>query len=353
MGYRNLIRPEIQEMPSRYLRRGGVGIHLDANESSFPVGEFLHREILQEFSSLEFHRYPDPEATDLRKLFAETHGVSVDQVMIGNGSDELVQSLLLLFWAPSAKLMMPVPSFGMYSMLSRMVGYETREVYLDDQFDLPVEEMVAVTRREGVRLILLASPNNPTGNCFSEERIIAILEKTDAVVVVDEAYAPFSRQNFIKLLRRYENLVVLRSLSPLGFAGVRIGAMFAATDLVYEATKARFPYSVNVFSQCASAVLLRHPHELERQVAQITAGRASLAAAMREIRGVTVYPSDSNMILFKVTAGGEALHRKLQEARIYVSNLSKPGRLYNSFRVTVGTEDENRQFVDALAKAYT
>jgi histidinol-phosphate aminotransferase len=238
----------------------------------------------------------------------------------------------------------------MYAIIGRMVGFEVLEVSLDDDFDLCTEEMISLARREGVKLIFLASPNNPTGNCFSQERILALLENTDAVVVVDEAYAAFSGQDFLPRLAGHENLVVLRTLSKIGLASLRVGMMFAAPSLVYEVNKARLPYNVNSLSQKAAAFILERDGELRDQIARIVEGRKWLVGEMERMPGIRVYPSDANIILFRISGGDRNLFDGLKEEGILIRNLSRPGRLYNCFRVCVGTEEENRLFIEALHK---
>jgi histidinol-phosphate aminotransferase len=350
MSFHNLIRPEILEMAAYHAEEADVAIKLDANENPYQFSDKLLDELFCELAKVPLNRYPDADAGELKDVIGKKTGLSRAQIMLGNGSDEILQALMLTFWSPGAKMMIPVPTFGMYSIIGRMVGYEIIEVSLDDSFDLGTDEMVSLAQREGVRLIFLASPNNPTGNCFSLERIIELLENTDSVIVVDEAYAAFSDQDFLPKLKKYKNLVVLRTLSKIGLAGLRLGMMFAASDLVYEVNKARLPYNVNSLSQKAACFILNHDDELKDQIEKIKAGRRWLLEKMSQIKGIHVYPSDANIILFKVSGMGEKLFGSLIEDGILIRNMSRPGRLYNCFRVCVGTEDENRLFVESLQR---
>jgi len=348
MSFHNLIRREILEMAAYQAEEGDVPVKLDANENPYQFSEGLLNQLFAELATVPLNRYPDPEAMELKKILATGLGTPSDRILLGNGSDEILQALMLTFWSEGAKLMVPVPTFGMYAIIGRMVGYEVLEVPLDDSFDLCTDEMVSLAVREGVKLIFLASPNNPTGNCFSEERIIALLERTDAVVVVDEAYAAFSGQDFLPKLASYQNLVVLRTVSKIGLASLRLGMMFAARDLVYEVNKARLPYNVNSLSQKAVAFILERDGELREQVARIVEGREWLLREMREIPGIHVYHSDANIILFRTPGPDKQIFRRILEQGVLIRNLSRPGRLYNCFRVSVGTEEENRLFVAAL-----
>ncbi len=350
MSFHNLIRPEIREMAAYHADAAAVKVKLDANENPYQFSDALLKELFAELAAVPLNRYPDSETVELRDIIARKLEISREKILLGNGSDEILQALMLTFWSEGAKMMVPVPTFSMYGILGRLAGYDVLEVSLDDNFDLCTEEMISLARREVVKLIFLASPNNPTGNCFSKERIIELIEQTDAVVVVDEAYAAFSNQDFLPELKKYDNLVVLRTLSKIGLAGLRVGMMFAGRDLVYEVNKARLPYNLNSLSQKAAAFILTHDDELLAQIEKIKVGREWLLKKMNGIKGIHVYPSEANIILFHVPGSGEKLFQELIEDDLLIRNLSRPGRLYNCFRVCVGTEDENRLFVDALTR---
>lgn len=350
MSFRNLIRPEILEMAAYQAEVADVPVKLDANENPYGFSAGLLKKLFTELERVPLNRYPDAEAVELKDVLQRKMGVSPEQILLGNGSDEILQALMLTFWSEGAKLMIPVPTFGMYGIIGRMVGYDVLEVSLDDNFDLCTEEMISLAGREGVKLIFLASPNNPTGNCFSEDRIVTLLERTESIIVVDEAYAAFSGQDFLPKLKKYKNLVVLRTMSKIGLASLRVGMMYASPDLVYEVNKARLPYNVNSLSQKAASFILNNDEELQEQIGKIISGRRWLMAKMSAIQGVHVYPSDANIILFRVSGAGEGLFKALIEDGILIRNLSRPGRLYNCFRVCVGTEEENRLFIDALQR---
>ncbi len=350
MSFHNLIRPEILEMAAYHAEEADVAIKLDANENPYRFSDKLIQELFFELAKVPLNRYPDADAGELKGILAGKSGVSREQILIGNGSDEILQALMLTFWSPGAKMMIPVPTFGMYGIIGKMVGYDIIEVSLDDNFDLGTDEMISLAEREGVKLIFLASPNNPTGNCFSAERIVELLENTGAVIVVDEAYAAFSDQDFLPKLKSYKNLVVLRTLSKIGLAGLRVGMMFGASDLVYEVNKARLPYNVNALSQKAASFILNNDEELKGQIEKIRSGRRWLLEKMSQMKGIHVYPSDANIILFKVSGLGDKLFENLIKDGILIRNMSRPGRLYNCFRVCVGTEEENRLFIESLQR---
>ncbi|MEI8356146.1 MAG: histidinol-phosphate transaminase [Deltaproteobacteria bacterium] len=350
MSFQNLIRPEIREMAAYQADVVPVKVKLDANENPYHFSDALLKELFAELAAVPLNRYPDSETVELRDIIARKLQLSRDQILLGNGSDEILQALMMTFWSEGAKMMIPVPTFSMYGILGKLVGYELLEVSLDDNFDLCTDEMISLARREAVQLIFLASPNNPTGNCFSEERIVELIEQTDAVVVVDEAYAAFSNQDFLPKLEKYDNLVVLRTLSKIGLAGLRVGMMFAGRDLVYEVNKARLPYNLNSLSQKGAAFILTHDEELLAQIEKIKVGREWLLKKMNGIKGLHVYPSEANIILFRVPCSGDKLFRQLIEDDVLIRNLSRPGRLYNCLRVCVGTDDENSFFIDALER---
>lgn len=350
MSFRNLIRPEILELAAYQPEIGDVAVKLDANENPYTFSDSLLGNLYEELKKVSLNRYPDTEAAELKDAIFRGTGLSHGQILLGNGSDEILQAIMLTFCSHGAKMMIPVPTFSMYGIIGKMVGYDVIEVNLDDVFDLRTEEMISLANRAGVKLIFLASPNNPTGNCFSGDRIIALLENTGAIVVVDEAYAAFSSQDFLPKLRKYPNLVILRTLSKIGLAGLRVGMMFAGADLVYEVNKARLPYNLNVLSQKAAAFILNHDDELKAQIKKIVEGRRWLMERMSQIKSIHVYPSDGNIILFRVSGEASRLFSDLIEDGILIRNLSRPGRLYNCFRISIGTEEENRLFIEALQR---
>jgi histidinol-phosphate aminotransferase len=193
----------------------------------------------------------------------------------------------------------------------------------------------------------LSYPNNPTGNCFSEERILRIIKGCDFPVVVDEAYYDFSKKTFLPYLKKHKNLIILRSLSKIGLAGLRIGILIADKGIVKELNKVRLPYNLNSFSQVIASVVLRNRKPIDTQIDTIISERERLIDKMKGIGSIKAYPSDSNFILFK-TNNAEKIFKGLIDRGILIRNMNKPGRLKNCLRVTIGTPEENEEFLRAL-----
>ena len=315
-------------------------IKLDANES--PLG---FETALKAVSSLKTNRYPDPEAKALKRLLARDFRVAPENILQGNGSDELIYYLIATFGGP---VLYPVPTFSMYGIIAQAFGEEKVEVPLDEAYDLDAEAMLTAVRRKKPKIIFLSSPNNPTGNCFSSERILPLLEASKGIVVVDEAYQPFaSERGFLPLLKDYKNLVILRTLSKIGLAGLRLGFMIASPEIVEEVNKVRLPFNVNALSQAVALAALQEKKKLKASIRQIVTERGRLLSAMETIPGITPFPSEANFILFRVS-GPERVYEELLKQGILVRNLQDA--VEGSLRVTVGTPKENKAFLRALAK---
>ncbi|MFO0752548.1 MAG: histidinol-phosphate transaminase [Thermodesulfovibrionales bacterium] len=329
------LRPyEAKETPCR--------VKLDANESPyapFPLEEWKER-------ALSLNRYPDPNAGELKRRISRAFSVRPEEVLLGNGSDELIYCLITAFGGP---VFYPVPTFSMYGIIAQALGAEHRGIPLDGEFDLDREKMLAAVKEGRPSLLFLSSPNNPTGNCFSTDKILRIVEASKGIVVVDEAYQPFSSERgFLPFLKDYPNLVVLRTLSKIGFASLRVGFMMADRGLIAEVNKVRLPFNINGISQAVAAEAFKRRRAVQAAVRSVIAERERLSAALRTFEGVTPYPSEANFVLMTVK-DAEAVHRKLQKAGVLVRNLS--GAIKGALRVTVGTPEENTLFLEALKKA--
>lgn len=328
---RGLRAYEAKEVPCR--------VKLDANESPFDPGIG----ILDGLRSIQANRYPDPEAKALRRVIARRFRVRPENILQGNGSDELIYYLVTAFGGP---VLFPVPTFSMYGIISRALGEKTISVPLDREFDLDIDRTLRAIKRERPKLVFLSSPNNPTGNCFSADRILKVIRACRGLVVVDEAYQPFSSQRgFMPLLGDYPNLVILRTLSKIGLAALRLGFLIADPAVAGEVNKVRLPFNVNALSQASAVAALSKPLGIQRAICTITAGREQLFKDMSSLPGVVAYPSEANFILFKVKDAGR-VYRSLLKKGVLVRNLNEglPGCL----RVTVGTPGENKTFLKAL-----
>ncbi len=359
---RSVIRPEVQalrayhvEVPSGSAPR----VKLDANESPFTLGDSMREELAAELAKaladVELHRYPDPEARELRGLLATDLGVAPEQILATNGSDEAIQILVMAVAGPSVAVLAPVPTFVMYELGARVLGLRFVGVPLCEQYDLDVERFREALRVERPRLVFLAWPNNPTGQLYDAAGVERIIQdcagrECDALVVVDEAYTHYAGQSFLPRLSQFPNLVVLRTLSKIGLAGIRLGILVASGAVVEEVNKVRLPYNVNSLSQAAARVVLRHPNVVKRHASAIIQERQRLQSRLREVPGLTAYPSHANFFLIRTERPGKDVFLGLLERGILVRDFSRTPHLANCLRVTVGTPEENDAFLSAVAE---
>lgn len=335
---KRLIKPSIRALNAYNAKEIPCKIKLDANES--PSGFERYITSLKEIKT---NRYPDPEARELRRVVARRWGISSDNILHGNGSDELIHYIVTTFGGP---VLYPVPTFSMYGIISKAIGERTIEIPLTEGFDIDISGTLRAIKKERPRLIFLSSPNNPTGNCFSSEAILRIIEESGAIVVVDEAYQPFSsKKGFLPILEDYKNLLIMRTLSKIGLAALRVGFLIGIPEMIAEINKVRLPFNVNSYSQAIALRVLKEKKLVNRTIKSIVSERDKLFSAMSEIRGVEPYPSEANFILFKVQAP-ERVYKALLKRGILIRNMDS--QIRGCLRVTVGTERENSIFLDNL-----
>ncbi len=348
MDVRLLIKEEVLGQEAYSVETTPCRIKLDAQENPLAMPGRLREEFAVRLASVPLNRYPEAGSIALVSRFAAAFGVGADQVMIGNGSDELIQILCTAMARPGAEMMIPVPTFAMYRIAALNAGLRVQAVPLDGAFDLDLAAMQGRIASQQPALIFLAYPNNPTGNCFSAERIDAILENARGIVVVDEAYFHFSGKTFLPLVGRYDNLVILRTLSKVGLAAMRIGFLIGQPALIHELNKVRSPYNVNALSQAAAGFYLDHEAAFLEQAAEIRQWREELVRAMDGLPGMRLWPTEANFVFFSCDFDTDRVYRDLMQRGILIKNLSVPGGKPGFMRVTVGTPEENRELVEAF-----
>jgi histidinol-phosphate aminotransferase len=347
MDIQKLVRPSIRFLSAYESKEIPCRVKLDANES--PYG---FKESLKAIADVETNRYPDPEAKALKKVISRYVGVKPDCVLQGNGSDEIIYYLITTFGGP---VLYPTPTFSMYGIISQALGERRIEIPLDREFDLDLEMIVKAIKKQKPKLIFLSSPNNPTGNCFSSEKILKIIDfasslvtRHSSLVVVDEAYQPFSsKKGFLPFLKDYKNLLIMRTLSKIGLAGLRVGFLIADREIINEVNKVRLPFNLNSLSQAIAADVLKDGKTLRGRVNAIVSERKHLFSEMNKIRGVCLYPSEANFILFRVN-DSDRIYKRLLQKGVLVRNMK--GIADGCLRVTVGTTEENRIFLNAMKK---
>jgi histidinol-phosphate aminotransferase len=344
-----IIRDEIRSLAAYHVPDSTGLIKLDAMENPYPLPADVAAEVGRIAARTELNRYPDPGARALKARLRETLAVPEGmELLIGNGSDELIQVLAMAVARPGATLLGLEPSFVMFRMISRIAGLHYAGVALAPDFSLDLPATLDALRRERPALTFVAYPNNPTGNLFDAHAVEQIVAAAPGLVVVDEAYHAFARHSFFDRLALYPHLLVMRTLSKLGLAGLRLGVLVGRTEWLQELDKLRLPYNVNVLSQRVAEYVLGRPDVLDAQTAAIRGERGRLAEGLASVPGVQAFPSDANFILFRIRNAG-AVFAALKGHGILVKNLdgSHP-MLRDCLRVTVGTPEQNQRFLDAL-----
>jgi histidinol-phosphate aminotransferase len=344
-----LVRNEIKGLKAYQVENLDDGIKLHANENPYPPSPELLNKIFQRLDELQLNRYPDPDCRDLKKAIAKKTGVETEQIIIGNGSDELIQYLMQVLCSQGDTIAFPDPTFAMYGITAQCLGLNPVSFPLDDSWDFKASGALKVLAEHKARIVFISYPNNPTGNCFSTPEILQLIEQFKGIVVLDEAYHDFAEKTFLKEMAKHNNLVILRSLSKIGLAGLRVGYGIFPTLLAEQVNKVRLPYNSNSVSQWVAKELLNDFTSVQNQIHSILEERDRLVDELSKVPALTVYPSNSNFILFRVSQNG--LFDKLKENGVLLRNLSSHPRLKNCLRVTVGTKQENDQFLSQLLKA--
>jgi histidinol-phosphate aminotransferase len=343
----DLVRPEILALKAYPVPDATGMVKLDAMENPYALPEPLRRELADVLARVELNRYPDPSGTKLRALLARKMNVPAGfELMLGNGSDELLQIVVMALARAGAAMMFPAPTFVMYSMYAALAGMKAIEMPLREDFSFDAAAFIARMKAERPALVLLAYPNNPSGVLYPPDDVAEVIRSAPGLVLIDEAYHAFAQHSFMGRLPEFPNLLVLRTVSKLGLAGIRLGYLAGGPQWIAELNKVRSPYNVNVLTQAAAAFLLERLDVLEAQAAEIRGERARLAATLAALPGVKVFPSQANFILLRVP-DADRTHAGLLSRRVLIKNLNGPATR-NCLRVTVGTPEENRILVAAL-----
>jgi len=320
-----------------------VEINLSANENPYDLPADLKARITAAALDIPFNRYPDPLALDLRAAIARGYGLKTANVAIGNGGDELLLALLLAYGGPGRTAVTFEPTFVMYAILSELTGTACLKRARDTEFALPQGTGAAAGD-----IVFICSPNNPTGNLVAEEEVVGFLD-SGALVVVDEAYGEFSDRSALGLLGDYPNLVVLKTFSKaFSLAGLRVGFVLGAPEIIANILKVKLPYNVNALSQAAATLIIENKRRFEAAIDEIRAERQRLTEAVGRIDGLTTYPSAANFVLVKSAAPAADLWRNLLERGILVRYFERTPGLADCLRLTIGTPAENDAVIGAL-----
>ena len=346
------IRPDIQSMQAYVIQQADGMVKLDAMENPHALPDTLQQALGERLGSLALNRYPDGRVNDLRHALARYAAMPDGfDIMLGNGSDELISLLALACAVPGACVLAPTPGFVMYAMSAQLQGLAFHGVALGADFELDEDAMLQAIAQHRPAIVYLAYPNNPTGTLWNDaviERIVLAQGAQGGLVVMDEAYQPFASRSYIDRLSRHGHVLLMRTLSKFGLAGVRLGYMIGPQALVAEIDKVRPPYNVSVLNCECALFALEHAQVFAEQAADIRRQRADLQVQLARLPGVTVFPSQANMILVRVPDAAKTFEA-LKLRQVLVKNVSKMHPLLaECLRLTVGTADENRQLLAAL-----
>jgi histidinol-phosphate aminotransferase len=350
LNLKTLFRPEVLALSAYHVANAQGFIKLDAMENPYTWSEEFKQSWLARLKDSEINRYPDPQASELSKTLKNLNQLPENvEILLGNGSDEIIQ-LLLMALPPNSHVLSTTPSFVMYKQISDSLGLNYHGVSLcAENFDLDLPAMLAAIEKYNPAVIFLAYPNNPTGNLFDKNAINQIIDTANGLVIIDEAYEPFANQaSFMN--RVGENVLVMRTVSKLGLAGLRLGYIVGEREIIAELDKIRLPYNINVLTQTSVQFALENKAVFDKQTAAICRERALMLQKLNALDGITAYESAANFILFKAPENqATRIFEAIKAQGVLIKNVHPQGGLLTDcLRVTVGTAEENLMFLNAL-----
>ncbi len=349
----NLVRPEIRALSAYPVGDASGMVKLDAMENPHQWSAELKQAWAEKLQQADINRYPHPQAPKVKAGLRKAMNVPEEfDCLLGNGSDEIIQLLAMLVAKPGAKIMAPEPGFVMYKMIATFCGVDYVGVPLTADFELDMPAMLKCINEQQPELIFLAQPNNPTANLYSETQLRELIQASEGLVIMDEAYLPFSSRDHLHFLEEFDNVLVMRTLSKVGLAGLRLGMIFGRSEWLNELDKIRMPYNINVLTQISAEFALEHFEILLGQCEQIKEQRTRMGNALTEL-GFKCYTSEANFILARADMEFEGqakeIFEQLKQHNVLIKCLAGGHPLLeNCLRFTIGTENENGLLLDAL-----
>ena len=342
----SFVRAEVRQLVPYEAKHMPKCIKLDANENPFPWPAGMREALFSE--RLAFNRYPDGMAQDLKKAIARYTKTTPEGILVGNGSDELIQLILLTFGGLGKSIVIHPPTFSMYQVAARLTDTTVVQVPLLNGLNLDTEQMLEVAKSPEAHVMIVCNPNNPTGSLFPRAEILRLVRESGKIVVVDEAYAEFSEETLIPEIDNYPNLVILRTFSKsFGMAGLRLGYLLGQPKTIALINRVRQPYNVNLFSQKAGILALGYLGEYQAQIQQIMEETRKLQEGLAELPDVVVYPTRANFILFK-TVDPDRWAEELLRRGFLVRNMGVLPVLGKCLRLSAGLPEENEGFLRAI-----
>lgn len=345
----DFVKLEVRNASAYTLRQFDYEIKINQNENPFDLPREIKAAILAQALDRSWSRYPEFVPSDLLRRLAGHIGWREDGILAGNGSNELIQAVLTAVAGPGSRVIVPMPTFTLYRLISSVLGAAVIEVPLAADYSFDVGAIKNACSAKSADVLILCSPNNPTGCAIRLCDLKEILEDSDVLVIVDQAYVEFGGDDVTCLLDRYDRLVVLRTFSKaMSLAGLRIGYVAGAAPLIREVSKAKLPYNLNCISHSAAIAVLDNMVLLRERISYLQREREEVFGALKGIPGVRPYPSAANFVLFEVDRPPSAVFDDLLRLGILIRDVSHYPMLSKALRVTVGTSEDNRRFIGAL-----
>ncbi|AOT72671.1 histidinol-phosphate transaminase [Geosporobacter ferrireducens] len=336
-----LVRKSIAEIEAYQVPKEEISIRLDANENPYNIGSLFYKTLAERLKEIDLNRYPDTDSTSLRKAIGKYVGFSADNILCGNGSDEMIQNIIQTFVEAGDVVISHRPSFSMYKIFTAIAGGNFIEIDADEDFNINIEGMITAANKNQAKIIFLCNPNNPTGTVIPQNEILRLVKETKAMLVVDEAYYEFHGETMADWIKKEERIIVLRTLSKgMALAGARVGYLLAQKQVIDYIYKVKPPYNLNVYSQALGELFLENITILRGYIQEICEARERLFMQLKGFDELKVFPSKSNFILIKTTKS-DAFQEKCVSRKVGIRSYGKEGILKDCLRITIGTKNEN------------
>jgi len=343
------IKPSVRQLQAYTLKHFEARVKINQNENPYDMPDVIKSEVHRAIGSKAWSRYPAFVPSALICKLAQFSGWKSAGILVGNGSNELIEAALMVTVGKGSKVVIPQPTFTLYKLIATILGGESNEVLLTKALEFDVPRLLEAASSADVTVI--CSPNNPTGCLIDLSDLKEVLRATAGLVIVDEAYHEFSRQTAVPLLEEFKNLIVLRTFSKaMAMAGLRVGYLLAHPELVEEISKAKLPYNLNIFSMAAAEAAIEHFDLLKPQIDLLIHERGRIYGLMGQIAGVKAYPSQANFMVFETPMAPADVFDALYAEGILVRDVSRYPMLGKCLRVSVGSPSENDQFLAVLKK---
>jgi histidinol-phosphate aminotransferase len=347
------VKPQVRAIGAYTLAARQAAVKINQNENPFEMDARIKERVLSMARERPWGRYPDFDPKELLEHLARFSGWTADGVLAGNGSNELIEALLLVTVGQGTRVVIPEPTFTLYALLTSILGGQPIRVTMNADLEYDVDALDRAQRENEAALTIVCSPNNPTGGVLTPDEVERLCRSSRGLVVIDEAYHEFSGQTVVPLLAKHENLVVLRTFSKaMAMAGLRVGYLLASPELVREINKARLPYNVNFFSQMAAIAAIEEWASLKVNIDRLITLRGTLQGELAKLPGVRVYPTRANFFLVELAdADPKAVFESVYRRGVLIRDVTSYPRLSRCLRISVGSEEENQALLAALKEA--